>query len=187
MGGIIAFDKAAFLAINHGLARFHLDKPMVLLGQLGTGGAVWFGLLLLVFVFGGRGGRRLAVTGAVAIVAAALITDEVLKGLVQRPRPFDATQLGDLVRIVGSRPGGFSFPSGHAATSFAAAALLSRLGGGWAWTVWLLASLIGLSRIYVGAHFPLDVVGGAAVGLFSAWLAVRLLGDPLARRRRRRD
>jgi undecaprenyl-diphosphatase len=183
---LLALDRAVFLILNHDLVRYHLDAPMQLLSRAGAGGAVWFAILFLVFVFGGRTGRRLAITGAIAIAVAALVSDEILKGLVQRPRPFDPTQLGHQARVLGAAASGFSFPSGHASISFAAAAVLRRLGRGWAWLGWVLAALISFSRVYVGAHFPLDVLGGLAVGLFSAWLAVRLLGDPTARRRRAR-
>lgn len=183
LAALTALDRAVFLAINHDLVRYHLDKPMQLLGRIGTGGAVWFGLFLLIFILGGRRGRRLAITGAVAVILALLISDGILKGLVERPRPFDPTQLGHLARVVGARPTGFSFPSGDAAAAFAAASILGRRGGTWAWLAWILAVLIAFSRVYVGAHFPLDVLGGVVVGLFAAWLAMRILGDPAARRR----
>jgi undecaprenyl-diphosphatase len=68
-----------------------------------------------------------------------------------------------------------SFPSGHAATSFAAATVLSFARPRWAPAFYLLALAIGFSRIYVGVHYPLDIVGGAALGVGVAtalrWLA----------------
>jgi undecaprenyl-diphosphatase len=179
-------DAALLLTINHGLARLHLDAPMLLLSRIGTGGAVWFALFLLVFIFGGRTGRRVAITGWVALALALFVSDGLLKGLIQRARPFDPTQLGAAVRVVGARASGFSLPSGHAAAAFAAASLLRRLGSPWGAISWTLAILIGLSRVYVGAHFPGDVLAGVLVGLFAGWLAVRILGDPLVRRHRAR-
>jgi undecaprenyl-diphosphatase len=68
-----------------------------------------------------------------------------------------------------------SFPSGHAATSFAAATILSFARPRWAPAFYLLALAIGFSRVYVGVHYPLDIVGGAVLGLAVAtalrWLA----------------
>jgi undecaprenyl-diphosphatase len=67
-----------------------------------------------------------------------------------------------------------SFPSGHAATSFAAATVLTFARPGWAPAFYLLALAIGFSRVYVGVHYPLDVVGGAVLGIAVA-IALRLL------------
>ena len=82
-----------------------------------------------------------------------------------------------------------SFPSGHAATSFAAATMLSFARPRWAPAFYLLALAIGFSRVYVGVHYPLDIVGGAALGVAVAialrWLATnrrRSAGAPPAER-----
>jgi undecaprenyl-diphosphatase len=75
-----------------------------------------------------------------------------------------------------------SFPSGHAATSFAAATVLSFAWPRWAPAFFLLALAIGFSRVYVGVHYPLDIVGGALLGIGVA-IALRWL---LASRRRSR-
>jgi undecaprenyl-diphosphatase len=79
-----------------------------------------------------------------------------------------------------------SFPSGHAATSFAAATVLTFARPRWAPAFFLLALAIGFSRVYVGVHYPLDVVGGAVLGILVA-TALRLLvaGLRLLRARQR--
>jgi undecaprenyl-diphosphatase len=58
-----------------------------------------------------------------------------------------------------------SFPSGHASTSFAAATVLTFVRPRWAPAFYLLALAIGFSRVYVGVHYPLDIVGGAVLGV----------------------
>jgi undecaprenyl-diphosphatase len=79
-----------------------------------------------------------------------------------------------------------SFPSGHAATSFAAATMLTFARPRWAPAFFLLALAIGFSRVYVGVHYPLDVVGGAALGILVAtalrWLVAALRSSRAARR-----
>jgi membrane-associated phospholipid phosphatase len=92
---------------------------------------------------------------------------ELLKFLAHRSRPF--VRLTE-ARVVGYRPFGLSFPSGHASQAFFMATLMAQH---FHWTVWVVcllypaALLVGITRIYVGAHYPRDVLAGAIFG--SAW------------------
>ena len=94
----------------------------------------------------------------------------VLKHLVARPRPW-LTVEGLNFLVVENDPN--SFPSGHTCAAFAAAGVWFRtLPRKWMqWTAVVLAALMGFSRLYVGVHFPSDVVAGCLVGLLCAWLA----------------
>ena len=103
------------------------------------------------------------VAGCAAAAASLLAT--VLKWVVDRPRPHD----GSLVEL----PSSSSFPSGHAATAFAAAAAVGSLHPRLRIPVFALAALVALSRLYLGVHYPLDVAAGAALGLGTAWLLTR--------------
>ena len=98
-----------------------------------------------------------------ALCLSQVAVDNVIKPLVGRPRPFVADPA---IHVVGAicRPT-FSFPSGHAALSFSAAVVLAHAlrRGRAAW--YLLAALIAFSRVYIGVHYPIDVVVGTLVGL----------------------
>jgi undecaprenyl-diphosphatase len=123
--------------------------------------------------------RRLQPLVLVAIVdAAAQGVAALLKGAVGERRPHLAHPLVSL-------PHGHAFPSGHATSSFACATVLSVLAPRAAPGFFLLALAIGYSRLYVGVHWPLDVVGGAVLGFVTALL---LLSEArhLSRGRRRR-
>jgi undecaprenyl-diphosphatase len=104
-------------------------------------------------------------------VAVADWSATALKALVDRPRPpLRYTEPKTLVAV----PHDASFPSGHAATSFAAATMLSFSFPRLAPLLYLLAAAVAFSRVYVGVHYPLDVLGGALLGVLVA-TALRLL------------
>ena len=97
---------------------------------------------------------------------------EFIKIIFRRSRPYN--KLKD-IRVVGSRARGNSFPSGHTSQSFFLATLLIHhfhVNVFLWWTIYLIALLVGITRIYVGMHYPRDVLGGAALGTATGLLAV---------------
>jgi membrane-associated phospholipid phosphatase len=100
---------------------------------------------------------------------------------LQAAIPRDRPRLPTLV----PRPGTHSFPSGHATTSFACAALLAAVEPRLRIPLYVLAALIAFSRLEAGVHFPLDVLAGSVLGLVLGG-AVRALRQREASRRRRR-
>ena len=168
--------------IRRALAFHHLpalDPIMLALSVIGRRGLIWFvlgGALTLA-----RPARLPGVWRMVlAIGLALLLTDQVVKPAVARVRPFTATMD---VRVIDERPETFSFPSGHAAGAVAGAFALTRVWRGPRRWLWALAGGIAVSRVYVGVHYPLDVVGGAGLGLASGYFAVggsRVYADDVA-------
>ena len=142
-------------------------------------GLVWIGIGLALALL-----RRRA-TLLLAIVAADGIADllaRAIKSVVDVQRPaFRYAEPKALVHV----PHDHSFPSGHAATSFACATVLTALLPRAAPAFYVLALAIGYSRVYVGVHWPLDVVGGAVLGVATALLLLagaRRRSVPLLRR-----
>jgi undecaprenyl-diphosphatase len=111
-----------------------------------------------------RARRQLPVASLIAAVSVGIgsLVVALLKETVDRPRPAHADPGIDTV--VGT-PGSPSFPSGHTATAFAAAAVVGAFYPRLRWPLYALAALVGISRIYLGVHFALDVVAGAILGL----------------------
>lgn len=108
--------------------------------------------------------RRLLPLAALAASASFLVAtalNAMLKGLFERSRPPEAIGIHALVPV----PGSPSFPSGHAMTAFATAGAVAVLAPRLRWPLLALASVIGFSRVYLGVHFWLDVLAGAALGL----------------------
>jgi undecaprenyl-diphosphatase len=162
-----------------------LDPVFVGLSWVGSAGLVWLALAVAL----GALRRRpwIVLTTGVAVLAADL-TALALKAATGRERPFLVfPEPGPLV----TTPLGLSFPSGHAATSFAAATVLSTLvSRRGRISLYALATLIALSRVYVGVHYPADILAGALLGLLVGTLIVaaagrvRALRPPRAGRRR---
>ncbi len=153
-------DTWIFIYFNrHSLRRGWLDGLMWLTTQIGNGA---FGLSL-AGVFFLKNDRRLAFTLALGILTLWL-TVELVKAITGRARPF--LTLSE-TNVVGWREFGRSFPSGHTSQSFFLASLLVQhfqLGLWAGFACYLLAALVGFSRVYIGVHYPRDVVAGALLG-----------------------
>ena len=126
-----------------------LDRAARVMARLGENGAVWLALALAVR------DRR-----AARVVVFALIANTAVKQVVRRPRPDLGPELPPLSSTISS----LSYPSAHAATSFAGA---GALGGG---PFYAAAAAMAFTRPYLGVHYPSDVVAGAALG----WAVERL-------------
>ena len=148
------------------------DSFFVALSHLGSYGIVWL-ILAVLTVWLSR--RPVAFPLVVIAYFGSAALSDAIKLTVDRARPVDDPLVG--------QPATHSFPSGHATTSFACAATLAPfVPRGAAPVLYVLAAAIAYSRVYVGVHYPLDVLGGAALGLLFA-TALRLLPAVLRRSR----
>lgn len=169
---IQALDKAILLFVQDNIRTPALTVIMYLFSRLGDAGLGWIALGLLLAAFART--RRRGAAMLAALASEYVICDLVIKKLVLRPRPYlIIPQLELLVPLERSA----SFPSGHSASSFACAYMLARLFGKKGAWAYLPASLIALSRVYVGVHYPSDVVAGILLGT-----AVGVIFHPLLRR-----
>jgi membrane-associated phospholipid phosphatase len=111
-----------------------------------------------------RARRQLPIPTLIAAVSVGIgsLIVALMKETIDRPRPAHADP--SIETAVGT-PGSPSFPSGHTATAFAAAAVVGAFYPRLRWPLYGLAALVGLSRIYLGVHFALDVAAGAILGL----------------------
>ena len=143
-----------------------LDHVMLGASIVGRGAAVWFGLALLAAITR-RSRIPAAFRAGLAILLTMLTVDLVVKPWIHRERP---STTAAHVRMIDARSETYSFPSGHAANAAAGALALSRAWPPFGRMFWALAALVSVSRIFVGAHYPLDVLAGALLGL--AWAGV---------------
>ena len=171
-------DAAVLLWIQANL-RGPLDGVVSVWTNLGEAGVLWIILCLIMLIR--KPTRRAGVTALLAMGICYLFNDCLVKNLICRPRPYDTVEG---LTILIAAPGSWSFPSGHACSSLAAANVWWRtLKRRWLKILLLvLAVLMALSRLYVGVHYPSDVLVGALVGTVGGqlvWLASEKL---LARR-----
>ncbi|HET8607862.1 MAG TPA: phosphatase PAP2 family protein [Gaiellaceae bacterium] len=152
-----------------------LDDVFVWLSRIGQTGAVWIAIALVLALLR----RRPAILWTIPLVWAADLVAYGIKVAVGRPRP----HLGHALLAV---PYDGSFPSGHTTTSFAGATLLAWFAPRLAPGLYLLAAAIGFSRLYVGVHWPYDVLAGAALGTLLGLAAVTSLRMRARSRRRSR-
>jgi undecaprenyl-diphosphatase len=144
----------------------------VWLSHIGTFGAIWLVIALALALARRRPDVLLLVLAADAL---ADLVAFAIKRLVDVERPpFRYAEPKALVHV----PRDHSFPSGHAATSFACATVLAFAFPRLAAPLYLLAAAIAFSRVYVGVHYPFDVVGGALVGIAVAIALRRLARGP---------
>ena len=153
----------------------HLSNPFFdwffsTITHLGDAGIFWILLAVLLLCF--RKTRKIGIVMGMALIFGLIFGNITLKNIFQRPRPFDtpgALLDGDSLLI--SRPGEYSFPSGHTTASFAAAVGIFLFNKKWGTPALVLAALIAYSRLYVYVHFPSDILGGIVLGTGCALLA----------------
>jgi undecaprenyl-diphosphatase len=164
-------DRSVFLwVIEHRVGW--LDPLFIGLSIIGYDGLVWVVLAVPIALLADRSVRFALALTAACVWSADLIA-LAIKLAVGRPRPFETIPHVD--KLLGGTVGQ-SMPSGHAATSFAGAVVLTYLLPKAAPVLFLLATAVSFSRIYVGVHYPSDVLAGAALGA-----AVGLAGVALVR------
>lgn len=167
---LLALDGAFLLWLQETVRTPILDRFFSFFTQLGNAGLLWLVLSAALLLFPKT--RRAGFWALAAMFFGLLCTNIVLKHLVGRVRPWLVVE--GLTALVAEHDP-LSFPSGHTCAAFAAGATWAR----YAQQRWLKvlclaqAALMAFSRLYVGVHFPSDVLAGCAVGFFCAWLSCR--------------
>lgn len=175
---LLNLDGGFLLLLQESVRNPMLDSLMKFITALGNGGMIWIGATILLLI--PKKTRSIGMMSAVALLGSLIINNNIIKNIVQRPRPF--VTFTDL-QIIIPTPSEYSFPSGHTSSSFAAAAVFYRhLPKKLGLPSVILAGLIGFSRLYVGVHYPTDVIAGVIMGILLSYLAeflVNLLRNKL--------
>lgn len=141
------------------------------ISSLGDGG--WFWIVLSVILLIPKRTRGVGIASILALGIGALITNAALKNMFARTRPYEV--IDGLILLV-ERQSDFSFPSGHSCASFAAATVCYKMfPKKYGVPALGLAALIAFSRLYVGVHYPSDVIAGTLIGILAAMAAYKIV------------
>ena len=172
MQGILAADGNVLLWIQQNLRNEVLTPFMKVVTKLGDHGIFWVILTLILLLIPRT--RKAGLCSLFALVSVYVINNLIIKNIVARTRPYEVVE--GLI-LIGKKADDFSFPSGHTASSFASMTALIRSGAipkPCGICLIILAVLIALSRLYVGIHYPTDVIFGMISGIACGFLGVFL-------------
>ena len=173
MEAILQWDGQALLFIQEHIRQVWMDGFWKTITHLGDAG--WFWIILGIVLLIPKKTRKAGIAALAALAIGALITNVALKNIIARIRPYEVVEG---LKLLIEPQSDFSFPSGHTCASIGAALAIPLV---------ILAVLISLSRLYVGVHYPTDVLGGAVVGAFAAWGAVRIVKHGLVRKAKKAE
>lgn len=168
---IMSIDRGILMFIQEFVRNDILTPVFLFITHLGDRGMIW--IVLSVCLLIPRKTRQIGIMGLLALLGSLLVNNMLVKNLVARQRPFYVIEG---LSILIDTPSEFSFPSGHTASSFAAAFVFFRhLPKKYGIPAVVLAALIGLSRLYIGVHYPTDVLFGVLSGWLLSLLAEKLV------------
>ncbi|MBE7173104.1 MAG: phosphatase PAP2 family protein [Williamsia sp.] len=173
-----ALDKKAFSAINFYGALPFLDLPMRVLRNAYTWIPLYVFMLYWLIRYAKERAWQFALLTVCSFACTDYISSSILKPLVGRKRPCYDQTLNMVIHKLEGCGGMYSMPSSHASNHFGLAtfwfcAIFYMTGKRWYW-LYLWALLVCYAQIYVGKHFPLDILAGAGLGTLIGWILARV-------------
>lgn len=171
---LVALDGALLLWIQENIRHDILTPLILAVTKTGNAGLIW--ILCSIFLLGRKQTRKAGLAGLLALLFSLLLNNLLLKNAVMRIRPYEVVE--GLVLLT-ERAHDFSFPSGHTGSSFACATAVClmlrqcrRKNRFILYGVLLgYAALMGFTRLYIGIHYPTDVLVGMVTGIFCGFFA----------------
>lgn len=175
---LLEIDRELFFLINRDLQNLFFDLIMPFITNVRNWAPLFAILIVILLWKGGRKGRWALFLMAVSLTLSDQLSSSVLKPLVKRERPCVTYGNLGMVHLPTGVTRSPSFPSSHAANSASAATILALFYPQWRSLCIIAAVLVAFSRVYVGVHYPLDVLAGSLLGFLCAggvFLAYKVL------------
>ena len=167
---LLKLDGDILLWIQDNLRAGWLDPIMKFITYLANGGALWIGICVLLLIL--KKTRTTGIVCSCSLAVTFLINNIILKNIIARTRPYEVVE--GLNRIIGAQSD-YSFPSGHSGASFAVAVVMFiEMPKKYGVPALIVATLVALSGLYVGVHYPLDVIAGVLAGTVYAVITVAI-------------
>lgn len=167
---LVNLDTQLFFLINRDLENRVFDLFMPIITEQRNWIPVFLIIIIALLWKGGHKGRMVLLLIIPVILLSDQLSSSLFKPIVDRMRPCEAYgDLGMVNMLIGMKTSP-SFPSSHAANSAAVATLLGHFYPRFRWLGVIVAATISISRVYVGVHYPLDVIAGALLGCFCAFI-----------------
>lgn len=175
MDALFQLDGNILLWIQEYIRNDFLTPIFKFITSLGDKGIVWIIVAIILLFF--KEYRKTGIMVGASLLGSLLFNNTIVKNIVCRTRPYKAIET---LTVLIPEPGEYSFPSGHTSSSFAAGVVLYlMLPKKYGVPAMILAFLIGISRLYVGVHYPTDVLGGMVMGTLIAVCVVKV-GEKIA-------
>nr|MBQ8253059.1 phosphatase PAP2 family protein [Lachnospiraceae bacterium] len=165
---LLNLDGSILLWIQENLRSEFFTPLWKFITTSGNAGLIWIAITCLLLAF--KKTRKVGVTCAVSLILSLIFTNVLIKPLAARTRPYE---LIEGLNILIAKPHDFSFPSGHSSAAFATAWVLFRkFPAKVGIPAMVYAFLMAFSRLYLGVHYPTDVLGGIVLGILYATAAM---------------
>ncbi|MDD3200503.1 MAG: phosphatase PAP2 family protein [Bacteroidales bacterium] len=166
MEWFINFDRELFLILN-GLHSVFCDPVMIFLSKIWVWAPLYIAIFVWIFI---KKKWKVGLIMLITVIIAFALSDQIsvlIKNSIGRLRPCEDPVIGTLAHVIEKRGSLYGFVSGHAANTFCFALLTSIFVGkpAFSYSIFAWATLVSYSRIYVGKHFPADIIGGILLGL----------------------
>ena len=161
------WESNIVLFVQENLRFEWLNPIMKFITSLGDDGILPIAVIILFLIF--KKTRKVGLTAGISLSLEAILINLTIKKIVGRTRPY---VVNEAIEYITTRPSDNSFPSGHTGCVFAVASVLfymmpKKVGI----PAMVIASLVGISRLYVGVHYPTDIIGGFIIGMFTGFIA----------------
>ena len=161
---LLHWDQSLFLFINVTLANPLTDLLMPVITDDSFLRVVYAAAMVILLWRGDKRLRWLVLASALVLALSDQTASKLLKPLIERPRPCHVLAN---IRLLVECGGGFAMPSSHAANAMGQAFLFSLAIRGMRWYLYAVAALVAISRVFVGVHYPADILVGATLGACS--------------------